>query len=476
MNTKNLNKMQKTFYLIIILFFGTTAVAQTTCEGWGNGVDSIKTRRYYDEYRKLVDSYNYKEALFFWEYVFRKAPSATKNIYLDGVKLYKHFYESEKNTDKKIEYLQKLAGVFDKRATCNPSDQPNILARKALELEKLGADSDMIFQAYKDAAKAGNQEMPSFALVPFSRFAAKLLFEEKISTDEHKAIQDDLMSIAQKNIDNGQDVDNYFAAKVNVRKEAKRAVLAQEDKVRIAESANAKPLSECEQIINAYKKRIKKTPDDELMVSKMINALGNMDCDQANQYRGTLLALQDEKMRNKLDGSEVAARSGNTVSNANFAVKNGDFDKAVELYGQAIFETADADKQAEYHYQIAKIEYAKLDNKKQAKKHLLEVINLQPKNGEAFILLGDVYLAGAKECFPTDNFTQKMVLYASIAKWKKAKEVDASVEDKANHRISKYTNYLPAKSELFLARGRFKGKTYKIGCWINEKVKVKVKF
>jgi len=462
--------MQKTLFIIIILFFGTSAIAQTTCEGWGDGVDSIKTRRCYDEYRKLVDSYNYKEALFFWEYVFQKAPSATKNIYLDGVKLYKHFYESEKNDDKKTEYLQKIANVFDKRAKCNPNEQPNILARKALELEKIGADYKMTLQAYKDAAKAGDQEMPSFALVPYSRFVSKLFLDQKISEDEHKAIQDGLMSIAQKNIDNGQDVDNYFAAKVNVRKEFKRALLAQEDKVRMA---NAKPLSECEQTINAYKKRLNASPDNDAMVSKMINALRNMDCDEANNYMGTLMALQDKKIRKQMDGSEVAARSGNTITSANFAVKNGDYEKAIELYGQAIFETADADKQAEYHFQIAKIEYAKLDNKEQSKKHLLEVINLQPKNGEAYILLGDVYLAGAKECFPTDNFTQKMVIYASINKWKKAKEIDASVADKATERISKYKNYLPTKSELFLARSRFKGKTYKIGCWINEKVKVK---
>ncbi len=465
--------MQKLFYIIIVSFISTSTFAQSNCTGWGDGVDSIKTRRYYDEYRKLVDSYHYKDAIFFWEYVFKNAPGATKNIYLDGVKLYKHFYENEKSADKKGEYLQKIVNVFDKRAACNTDDKANILARKALELEELEADYKITLAAYQAATKIPNQSIPSFALVPYSRYAAQLFLEEKISESEHKAIQDDLMAIAQTNIDNGLDADNYYAAKVNVKKEFRQALIAQEDKIRIANEENAKPLTECEQKINAYKKRIKESPDDDIMVSKMINALRNMDCSEANQYMGTLMAMQDANMRKKMEGSSVATRSGNTLANANFAVKNGDFEKAVELYGQAVFETTDAGKQAEYHFQIAKIEYAKLDNKEQAKKHLLEVITLQPNNGEAYILIGDVYIAAAKECFPTDNFAQKMVIYAAIDKWENAKEVDNTVEGKAQERISKYTNYLPTQSELFLARSRFKGKIYKIECWINEKVKVK---
>ena len=66
-----------------------------------------------------------------------------------------------------------------------------------------------------------------------------------------------------------------------------------------------------------------------------------------------------------------------------------------------------------------------------------------------------------------------MVTYASIDKWKQAKEIDSSLKSVADERITRYSPYLPAKSELFLARSRFKGNTYRVGCWINEKVKVK---
>jgi hypothetical protein len=464
--------MKNLFFLTLTILWTTSAFAQN-CTGWGDGIDSIKVRRYYEEYRTMVAGHQYDDAVFFWKYVYKKAPGATKNVYLDGVKMYKHFYKKETDATKKTAHLNKIISIFDQRATCMPKDLPNILARKAIELYWLEVDVTQTYQAFLEAIQKGGNQMPSFAIVPCAEVVGKAFLEEKISADEKNEAQELLQLIAQYNMDKGIDNENYYGALVNAKLALRDATDQKLKSEQLAIENIQRPLTPCEQMTARYKSELNTKPKDDRLMTKTINALRNMECDAANSYMHTLLALQAAELRKQIDGSAVAIRSGNTLANANFAFKNGDYEKAVELYQVAILETGDAEKRATFHYQIAKILYAKLDKKADAKAELLSAIEEKKDYGAAYMLLGDLYLAGAKECFPTDQFTQKMVIYASINKWKMAKKVDSTVTEKANQRISKYKNYLPSSSELFLARSRFKGKTYRLGSWINEKVKVK---
>lgn len=456
--------------LIALLFCSTQAMSQGNCTGWGDGMDSVKTRRYYEEYRKFVDKEAYNDALFFWSYVYRKAPGATKNVFLDGVKIYKYLYENESNPNKKINYLTEIGSIFDQRAKCLPDDLPNVLARKALEYRELNADLGLTYQAFSDALKSSEAAMPSFAIVPMAEVVAAYYLEGGISEADKNNIYANLEKITTQNIVNQIDKDNYHAAWVNVKKTFQEANIMADAYGRLAADEHT---SDCYSVTKVYKNRVNQAPDDEQLMMKAINELKALDCDEANRYAQTLMALQEESLRNKISSGDVAMKSGSTVSSANFAFKNGEYEKAVELYETAANETADLGEKATYHLQMAKIYYSKLEEKQQAKMQLLKVLTYEPNNGKAYLLLGDIYYAAAKECFPTDLFDQKMVIFAAIDKWNEAKEKDAALAEDANERISRYTPYLPSQSEMFLARSRFKGSTYKLESWIDEKVKVK---
>ena len=183
--------------------------------------------------------------------------------------------------------------------------------------------------------------------------------------------------------------------------------------------------------------------------------------------------MQEKILLDRIGKSDIAMKSLSTIENANFAVKNKDFVKAVELYQNAVEETTETSDKVTYLLQIAKIYYSELNDKAQAKQFLLKLLELDANNGKAYILLGNMYYAAQKECFPTDSFAQKMAISAAIQKWKKAKSVDPSVADQANEYINKYRNYTPTESELFIRRGTFNGKYYHVGCWIDEKIRVK---
>lgn len=465
---KNLKVMRLLICFFLLIAFNVQLVAQD-CEGWGNGIDSIKTHRYYEVYRNQLDKNDFDGIEFFWDQVFKKAPGATKNVYLDGVKIYTHLYENESNPSIKEKHLNKLVEIFDTRVNCFPEDKPNILARKALTLKKLDADLGMTYQAFAMALKTGDK-MPSFALVPCAEVVTQYYLEGGIGDSEKDKIYHQIEKISSTNILNQNDKDNYHSAWVVTKKTFKEADIAPTNNYnRLATNVT----KDCYSIARDYKTKVSEDPENESLMVKALNELGTLDCEEASKARIVLLGMQEEQLRKKIDGSLATVKSGSIISSANAAYQSGNFTKSIELYNEAIEATDDISKKVDYIYQTAKIYYVKLSDKFMAKNKLQEVLELDPNHGKSYLLLGDIYYAAAKECFPTDKFDQKMVIYASIDKWEKAKDVDSTLKGVADERIAKYSVYLPTKSELFLARSRFKGNTYRIGCWINEKVKVK---
>ena len=466
---KNLKMMRLLISFSLLIFITTQSIAQD-CEGWGNGIDSIRTHKYYEVYRAQLAKNDFERIDFFWSQVFKKAPGATKNVYLDGVKIYKHLYTNEKKSSIREKHLNKIVEIFDKRASCFPEDKANVLTRKALELKKLDADLEMTYQAFKLALTESREEMPSFALVPCAEIVTQYYLEGGISDTEKDKIYHQIEKLSTTNILNQNDKDNYYAAWIVTKKTFKDAdIVPNNNYGRLADVSK-----DCYSITRGYKSKVAKEPTNESLMIKAINELRGLDCEEASTYIIALLGMQEQQLREKIDGGLASNKSVSTVENANFAYKSGEYIRAIELYNDAINETTDVSRKVEFTYQTAKIYYVKLSDKFMARNQLLEVLKLDPNHGKAYMLLGDVYYAAAKECFPTDAFDQKMVIYASINKWKKAKSVDASLKAEVDKRINNYSPYLPSKSELFLARSRFKGNTYRIGCWINEKVKVKI--
>lgn len=467
-NFKKLKAMRLLMCFFLLTVMNTQLGAQN-CAGWGDGIDSIKVHRYYEVYRNQLVKNDFDRIEFFWSLVFEKAPGATKNVYLDGVKIYKHLYRNENNPSVKKKHLNKIVEIFDRRANCYPQDKPNILSRKALELKKLDADLEMLYQAFTIALKEGGDEIPSFALVPCAEVVTQYYLEGGISGTEKDKIYHQIERVSSINILNQNDKSNYYAAWVVTKKTFKEAgIISSNNYDKLANTS-----TDCYAITRDYKAKVSKEPENENLMIKALNELGALDCEAASKYRITLLDMQEARIRKKIDGSLASIKSGSIIEAANYAYQNGNFIKSIELYNTAIEEAGDESKKATLIYQTAKIYYVKLSDKFMAKNKLLEVLKLDPNHGKSYLLLGDIYYAAAKECFPTDQFDQKMVIYASMDKWKQAKKVDASLQGVADDRIDKYSPYLPSKSELFLARSRFKGNNYRISCWIREKVKVK---
>lgn len=116
-------------------------------------------------------------------------------------------------------------------------------------------------------------------------------------------------------------------------------------------------------------------------------------------------------------------------------------------------------------YAVAGI-YTSNRNYPQARATANKILQLNPNEGKAYILIGDLYAMSANLC-EVDDMGGKTVFWAAIDKYLKAKAVDNSVEQQANEKISQYSRYYPPSSDLFF-RDLQEGTSYTVGCWINE--------
>lgn len=459
--------MKNTWITLLLLLAWMPSWAQP-CAGWGEGIDSIKSYRYYEEYRRLLDKGQQKEALFFWEVVYRKAGGATKNIYLDGVSIFESMYAATSDTAAQREYATRIAAIFEQRLACFPDDAVNIVSRKAATLWQLEREPLAALGLFEEVLEVGRLATPAFVISGAADAATEAYVHGLLSDGKRAQWLNRLLEIVAAHRDDAtyQQAGRYAHQVMNRAVQQRRDVLAAE------EAARRAPLSDCEQLVIALQERLEGVSLTDVAVDRAILQLQQETCYEAALYARNLKEAQQEAYQAQLDNSVLALRTTDWVSRANYALKAQNYEEAIALYRKAIQASSNAKAQQLYRLQIAKIQYSKLKAYEDAKANILAILEQDKRYAPAYLLLGDLYIAGSASCFADDPFTRKMVVYAAIDQWEKALALDDLTQrTQAQNRINQYQKYLPTKSELFLARSRFKGRYYYIGCWIDERVR-----
>ena len=464
-NVNHLTIMRQLFLILSVLFFLGEATAQ--CPSWSSELDSIKMMRHRQVYQNHTESGNYKDAVYFWEYIYERTPGGFEQLYAEGVDLYKKLYELEPNEYNKKFYLKKIISIYDKRAECYPQNKGDILARKAFEMYSLQANDLQTFVAFGDVTQLLRNKTPSYILAPYAEVTERLVGKGKLSFSEADVIRQSLVGIANHHITLTND-EQYTTALAYVHKYLGKDGT---DIVAFADATKKGTPSDCVYFLEKYQDEVANTPDDRRLIQKAYTTLKQMDCADGEQYFGRLLALADKPNADLTDGN--TAKTSSNVAQANMALKMGKYNQAVDLYLKAANDpTTDTDKKADCFYQVAQIQYSKLKKNVVAKHYAMQAATLKPSWGKPYTLIGDMYTASMKTCYPTDPVMQKVVLIAAMEKWEYAISLD---DDKtAKERIAKYRKYLPTRSEIFLHHSLKEGKSVKIGCWIEEKIRVRV--
>jgi len=438
---RKLNLILGLFLLVGMNVSGQNSATTTQTES-KYGKDSVQCLMNLSLYREYVKQKNYIEALPGWRKVFTNCPLATKNIYIDGSKIYRYLIEAEKNDEVKKKLVDTLMMIYDQRIKYFAQEGEN-LARKAVDLFQY--DNSRYNEVYDLATKSYEilkDKTPDAAMLVL--FQASLIKFQKNEIDKVQLIND---------FSTASDVlDKQYNTQQNQEKKDMIKKYQEKNENLFAKSGAA----DCTTLVSIYSPKFEANKENVDFLKQVLKILEKIGCTNDDLYAQSAEALY------KQEPSAEAA-----YGLAKVFLKKQQYNKAVEYYKEAINNIdSTTEAKADYYFELATIVGGKLDQNEAARNYAYKALAIRPNWGEPYLLIGSLYAASSKSC-GEDEFHQRAVYWVAVDKFLKAKAVDPSCAEKANQYISKYSDYFPSKENAFFNNIN-DGDSYTVGCWINE--------
>jgi len=429
----------------ISVFAQNDSVASQTESKYGK--DSVKCMMDLSLYREYVKQKNFVEALSGWRRVYAECPRATKNIYIDGAKIYRYLIKAEKDETAKKKLVDTLMTIYDQRIKYFGQEGENS-ARKAVDLYSY--DRSRYPEVYDLANK-------SYSMLKDQTPAAAMLV----------LFQSSLKKYRKKTEEKEQLVNDFIKASAVLDKQYNtQQVQSKKDRIKkyqtALENLFAKSgAADCETLVSIYSPKFEANKENVDFLKQVLKILNKIGCTESDLFARSAEALY------KQEPSADAA-----YGLAKVFLKKEKYSKAVEYYKEVINHTDSAtDVKADYYFELATIVGGELGQNEAARSYAYKALAIRPNWGDPYLLIGNLYAGSSKSC-GEDEFHQRAVYWVAVDKFIKAKTVDPSCAAKANKYIGKYSDYFPNQENAFFNNVK-EGDNFSIGCWINETTKAR---
>lgn len=412
---------------------------------YGHGDDSVRCVTNLSLYREYARQKDYKSAIRYWRIVFAECPVSTKNIYIDGVRIFKDFIKNETNDEVRSCYIDTLMMVYDQRIKYYPRDKGDQRGREGVDLLRYRRLDDIKYvkEAYEyleESIKIEKNESSEAVIATF--FTSAIALFQNGELDEKKLIEDYILS---------NDILMY-----KMKKYPNNSTPAD---IKERQDNNMQNLSlSCDILVGQFSMLFEKDPQEISNLQTITSVMSAMGCDDQLLYNQAAKKLYELKPT-----AELAADI------ASHAYDKGEYDVAVNYFEQAIRLETVPETKALYYLGLAKCQYRQ-NRKPQARENALSAIELKDNWGEPYLLIGQMYAESTDDC--TYICLPKSVYWVAVDKFNMAKSVDPSVEDQANKLILTYSNYFPNREDSFFC-GVNEGDSFTVNCWINETTKAR---
>jgi tetratricopeptide (TPR) repeat protein len=437
--------------ILLVMFISVNIHAQKGKDDgskYGHGEDSVNCLRNLSLYREYARNKDYNMAKNYWVNAFDECPKSSKNLYIDGAKMYKDFLDKNTDPDRKNTLSDTLMLIYNRRIE-NFGEKGKVRGRQGADLLKYRRNDgeEYLKQGYDYLMESINllQDKVSIAVLP-TLLSASITLGNNGVFDEKKVIEDYIL--VSKIADN----------KIQKRSSDR---LLELKKSMDANFVNEGP-GNCETLLSFFNEEIKTKRDDPAFLEMLTNLLSSRECTDNELYYTAVKDLY-----------KLAPSASSAIKIALLARDKNLNEESVKYLNEAIQLETDNTKKADYYYSLA-ISYQKLDNKPKSKESALSAAKLKPAFGEPYVLIGQLYADSKNAC--TNSSVNKnlpnAVFWAAVDMFVKAKTVDPTIEEQANKLILTYTPFFPNKEDAFF-KGWSEGETYRIGCWINESTRVR---
>jgi tetratricopeptide (TPR) repeat protein len=402
----------------------------------------------YREFYKQWRASNFKSPTVYsavgpWRWVFNNCPMASQNTYIDGLNMMEYFMRKAESDQDKAKYVDTLMTIYDQRIKYF-GREGYVLGRKGSDLIKyLPEEYEKAYHIFKKSVDISGNQSESFVLVYYFRTLTKMIDDQKLEKAVIVETYDRLMEIIEYNIAASAADPQALSAWENVKGNIELTF---------------EPYATCEDLIPIFTKKFNETPDDIDLLNKITTMLDRKDCTDSDLFFQTSVKL------NELQPSPHAS-----FMIAKMLLKSDKWDDAVPFLEDAL-EIEDTDEKADAFLLLASVYRHNKDFVK-ARAYARSTLDLRPDDGNAWLMIGDMYAESASQCGDND-LTTKVAYWAAVDKYAQARNVDPDIADIANKRIEVYSKQFPGKETIFFYDLQ-EGDSYTVECWIKEKTTVR---
>lgn len=423
---------------------------------FGHGQDSIDCRLNLSLMQTSAKAEAYSDALKPWTSVYENCPASSKNIYIYGPRIFKALHETATDAAKKKEYLDKTLEIYDTRIKYFGEDDSkgSILAYKTYDYMELMGDKTDQAVIYEWLGEAiGEMKDTMNPLDAYSYYMVASLSQYLNDNSKKDQYLNDYFTVVGY-------VDQAIAHAKAADDQANADYLGMVKEGIVKGFVNS-GAGDCKTLTEYYADKVEPNKENKEFLNEVLNALGSVGCSETDLYFSASEYLYH------LEPSASAA-----IGLANKSLRDKDYDTALKYYEQAAELETDKSKASDYMMQLAGI-FSNQRNFAKARQAAYEALEYNANNGEAYILVAQLYASSANNIF-SEPEKAGLVYLAAVDKLQKARAVDPSVSGKANSLINRYSAAFMDTETAFMM-GIKAGESVFIPGWIGENTTVRLR-
>ena len=386
--------------------------------------DKNECAKDYSMYKEFVNVEAYSDARESYWKVFKSCPQFSKNIYIDGVKIYHDLMKKVGEEDDALAnaYVDTLGMIYMQRIK-NYGEEANILSRYGLDVMKYRRSDTAKLEGYHIIGKAiaVNPNDPDIAATTtYMQTACNLLIKQQI---DNQQFFNDMVPLIMTTYRLRPTKSEKYGENIDLMLSAVKRVAAQ--------NATSKPTYD-EMFVKAYR-----LPENIDEVSALTSTMNVFNADGNDLY-----AQCAERLYKENPTAEAAA----SIARYNRKIKN--YDVAAKYYAEAVAMEQNAEKQSDYLYEAATVAN-NLKKFRDAVSMAKKSSAANPKNGAPLLLVAAIYMVNANS-FGDDDFEHRKVYWVAADYATRAKSADMNFSEEANTIINKCKQQFPKKDEAFM--------------------------
>ncbi len=429
-----------------------TAVAQDFSDpqyaNWGETPDERRENIVNSQFLKeSIDNQQYDLASGYFKTLVAKCPTASQNIYVNGIKLYQKRIAKSKTLAEKKANVDSLMWAYDLRNQYFGSHakygSAYILERKARELltynQSDRAGIRKVFTEAIEAAVAKNGVAGSELVAIYFKNLCDDYVNEEVEADlilaEYERLSPMFTDATEEDKKNKEQFETAFG---------------------LSGAAN------CENLERLFSKKLSENPDDVAVLSQAVALMSRANCESDFFFQTT------EKFYQVQPSAETALFLAQAFQNKK------EFDKAKLYLHEAIKVEENPAEKVKLYVRIAVVELA-AQNFVESAAAAKEAIAIEPENGYAYFILAQTYALGNNGCSGLAKDATFWAAYDMMSKAVSLLDEQPDVKADAQKFMATYRNFFPTAEECFFNELK-EGSAYTVGCGTARGEKTIVRF